>query len=135
MRMSSAAISKRRKFRRISAYQFSSFRPNVVGSAWMPWVRPTVGVCLNSMARRFSTSRRRENVFAQNRGRRLQLQCLRGVHHVIRSESVVQPARFGTDLFGYRRSEGDDIVADFGFNLLNARNVNGAALADGFGGR
>ncbi len=35
----------------ISAYQLSSLRPKVVGSAWMPWVRPMVGVCLNSSAR------------------------------------------------------------------------------------
>ena len=41
----------------ISEYQFASFRPKVIGSAWMPCVRPIIGVSLNSKARRFSTSR------------------------------------------------------------------------------
>ena len=31
--------------------QSASFTPNVVGSAWMPWVRPTMGVSRNSRAR------------------------------------------------------------------------------------
>ena len=32
-------------------YACASVTPNVVGSAWMPWVRPTIGVSRNSWAR------------------------------------------------------------------------------------
>ena len=46
----------RSMFLKVSEYQSRSFRPKVVGSAWTPWVRPMVGVCLNSTARLFSTS-------------------------------------------------------------------------------
>ncbi len=46
----------------------------------------------------------------------------------------MQPARFRADLLGDRGGEGDDIVADFRLNLLNAGDVDGAAIADGFGG-
>ena len=42
--------------RSVALYQSSNFKPKVVGSAWTPWVRPMVGVCLNSTARRFKTS-------------------------------------------------------------------------------
>ena len=54
-RICSAAASNRSWLRCISAYQFSNFSPNVVGSACWPWVRPTVGVSLNSSARAFKT--------------------------------------------------------------------------------
>ncbi len=47
-RRSSAAASRRTMSRRISSYHRASFRPKVIGSAWMPWVRPICGVCLNS---------------------------------------------------------------------------------------
>ena len=50
------ACSTRSMSRSISALQSRSLRPNVIGSAWMPCVRPMHGVCLNSTARRRSTS-------------------------------------------------------------------------------
>ena len=63
-----------------------------------------------------------------NDGRgRFDLQRLRGVDDIVRSEPVVQPARFGADLFGDRGGEGDDVVPDFGLDLLNSLNVNLAA--------
>lgn len=45
-------------FRSVSASQLHSLRPNVVASAWIPWVRPIHGVYLNSTARRRKTSRK-----------------------------------------------------------------------------
>ena len=51
------ACSMRSMSRSISALQSRSLRPNVIGSAWMPCVRPMHGVCLNSFARRRRTSR------------------------------------------------------------------------------
>ena len=35
-----------------------TLRPNVVGSAWIPWVRPIIGVSLYRWALRRSTSRK-----------------------------------------------------------------------------
>ena len=38
---------------RLSSHaQLPNFMPNVMGSAWMPWVRPTQSVFLSSNARR-----------------------------------------------------------------------------------
>jgi hypothetical protein len=45
-RISSAAAVKRAMSRCVSEYQFASFNPNVIGSAWMPCVRPMALACL-----------------------------------------------------------------------------------------
>src|ERR1700727_849772 len=37
-------------------------------------------------------------------------------------------------MFGYGGGEGDDVVADFGFDLVDAVDGEGAAVADGVGG-
>ena len=42
-----------------SDHAAKSLSPKVIGSAWMPWVRPTMGTCRNSSARLRSTSRSR----------------------------------------------------------------------------
>ena len=55
------ASASRTRLRRTSSTQDSSFRPNVVGSAWMPCVRPTQIVWRCSFARRISTSSRRSS--------------------------------------------------------------------------
>ena len=39
-----------------SAYQPAAFKPKVIGSAWMPWLRPTIGVCRCSTASLRATS-------------------------------------------------------------------------------
>ena len=44
---------KRAMLRCVSEYQLAILKPKVMGSAWMPWVRPIMGVSLNSHARRF----------------------------------------------------------------------------------
>ena len=44
-------------------------------------------------------------------------QGLRGIDHVVRGEAVVEPAGMGADDFRHRGGEGDDVVADFGFDL------------------
>jgi hypothetical protein len=45
----------RSRLRRASSYHSASFRPNVIGSACTPWVRPIWTVSLNSNARRSRT--------------------------------------------------------------------------------
>ena len=44
----------------------ASLRPKVVGSAWMPWLRPMVGVSLCSKARRFERGEQRVDVGDQD---------------------------------------------------------------------
>ena len=50
-----AADSRRRRARPNSSCISASFRPKVVGSPWMPWLRPMQGVNLCSFARRAMT--------------------------------------------------------------------------------
>jgi len=46
----------------------------------------------------------------------------------------VEPAGLRSDDFGDRGGEGDDVVADFGLDFLDALQAEIGALADGFGG-
>ena len=112
-----------RRLRSISAYQLSSLRPNVVGSAWMPCVRPMVGVCLNSMRAALEHRQQRGNPLADQRRSFLHLQRLRRIDNVVRREPVVQPAGLGVEplrlqALGNRRGEGDHVVLHFGLDLL-----------------
>ena len=92
-RMSSAAAPSRSRLRPASSYQMASFSPKVIGSACTPWVRPICTVCWNSRARRLSTSRSCFRSLQQDRRRLLQQQRLRGIHHVVGRQPVMQPAR------------------------------------------
>ena len=58
------------------------------------------------------------------------LQRLRGVDDVRRGHPEVQPARRRPDLLGDRGGEGDDVVLRGPFDVLDARDVEIAALAD-----
>ncbi len=57
--ISARAATRRARARWNSAWKPASFSPNVVGSAWMPWLRPMVGVSRCSNARRSSAPRSR----------------------------------------------------------------------------
>src|SRR5882672_6713758 len=46
----------------------------------------------------------------------------------------MEPAGLGAYEFGYGCVEGDNVVADFGFDFLNAFELEVGAVADGFGG-
>ena len=50
------ARSSRTRWRCSSAYHSAIFRPNVIGSAWTPWVRPIIGARLCRSARSFTAS-------------------------------------------------------------------------------
>jgi hypothetical protein len=54
--ISSRAASSRALQRENSAWACASLSPKVTGSAWMPWLRPMVGVYLCSSARAFSAA-------------------------------------------------------------------------------
>ena len=79
---------------------------------------------------------RREDAGADEGGGFAELEGLRGVDDVGGGEAVVQPAGgFGVgDVFGDGGGEGDDVVADFGFDFVDAGDGEVAAVADGVGG-
>ena len=54
--MVSRARASRSTSRPSSAYQPATLKPNVIGSAWIPWLRPTIGVSRYWSARRCTTS-------------------------------------------------------------------------------
>ena len=64
-------------------------------------------------------------------------QSLRGVDHVVRSQSIMKPARFGTDELRDGSSEGNDVVTHFRFDFMDAFDFEIGPLADslrcGFG--
>ena len=78
----------------------------------------------------------REDAGADDGGGFVELEGLRGVDDVGGGEAVVEPARgFGVgDVLGDGGGEGDDVVADFGFDLVDAGDGEVAAVADGVGG-
>ena len=65
-----------------------------------------------------------------------ELEGLGGVDDVGRGEAVVEPAGVlrGVDVLGDGGGEGDDVVTDFGFDLIDAVDGEGALVADGIGG-
>jgi hypothetical protein len=83
-----------------SAWKPASFRPNVVGSAWMPWLRPMVGVILCSKARFFSAASTRSVSAISRSAARVQLHRKAGVEHVGRRHALVHEARVGADELG-----------------------------------
>jgi hypothetical protein len=72
-----------------------------------------------------------KNIGTQDGGGSFDLQSLRGIDHIVRSEAVVQPARLGPNLFADGGGEGNHVMANFRLNLLNAVDINAAALANG----
>ena len=69
-----------------------------------------------------------------NRRRLLDQQGLRSIDYVVRSQAVVKPAGVRSDDLGHGGGEGDDVVADFGFDLGDAVQVEVGPLANGAGG-
>ena len=78
----------------------------------------------------------RDDAGADDGGGFVELEGLRGVDDVGGGEAVVEPAGgFGVgDVLGYGGGEGDDVVTDFGFDLVDAVDGEGALVADGVGG-
>ena len=72
-------------------------------------------------------------VGGDDRGRLLDQQRLRSIDHIIRSQAVMKPARVRPHDFGHGGGEGDDIVADFRFDLGNPVQVEISPLTNGPG--
>ena len=61
-------------------------------------------------------------------------QCLRSIDHVVRGETVVEPAGVRAHDLGHGRGEGDDVMFDLGFDLEDAFNAEIGARMDGLCG-
>ncbi len=83
----------------------------------------------------FQGVRESDDTCADDGGGFLELEGLRGVDDVGGGEAVVEPAGVfgGVDVLGDGGGEGDDVVLDLGFDLIDAVDGEGAALADGVG--
>ena len=126
----SRARSRRSRSRRTCIAHNASFMPNVVGSAWMPCVRPTIGVSRNSRARAAiadsSCSRRGKDPVERAR----HLERERGVDDVAGREAVVHPrARGLPDARLHDVDERGDVVIRHSFPLVHRGDVDPRPLA------
>ena len=110
-----------------SAYQPAALKPNVIGSAWMPWLRPTIGVSRCWSARRRTTSISRASSSLDDAGRVAQDHRGGGVEDVRAGQAVVEPAALRPEALGDRAQEGDDVVLRLALDLARALRVD---LAD-----
>ena len=104
--------------------QPASFAPKVVGSAWTPCVRPTIDRGAVLLAPADDAPRARVEPGEDQRARLAHLERERGVEHVGRRETVVQPAPGRPDLLGYRVDEGRDVV-------LRRRSISATRAGEG----
>ena len=88
----SNARVRRSAFRCASNAKPASLIPNVVGSAWMPWVRPTHSVWTCSRAALASASTAAARPAGRARRPRRSCSAEPGVEHVARGQAVVDPA-------------------------------------------
>ena len=109
----------------------------MVGSAWMPWLRPMVGVSLCSSARFFERGQQLVEIGEQQVGGAHELHVEAGVEHVGGGEPHVHEARFRAHVLGQVREEGDDVVLDLALDRVDAGDVElglGALVPDDLGG-
>ena len=85
--ISARAATSRARLRANSACACASFSPKVTGSAWMPWLRPIVGVSLCSIARRLSTASNASRSASSRSAASRQLHGEAGVEHVATTSS------------------------------------------------
>ena len=125
----SRASPSRWRLRRVSATQPASLNPKVVGSAWMPWVRPIITVSLWARAWRVRTCSSLVQVLLDQVHGVEELEGLGGVHHVVGGEAEVHEARLLAQALGDGSQEGDDVVVADGHDLRDPVEVV-AGVAD-----
>ena len=87
-----------------------------------------VGVSLCSKARRFSAASSASRSASRMSAARAELHGEAGVEHVGRGHPLVDEARLGADVLGEVGEEGDDVVLGLALDLVDARDLEGAAL-------
>src|SRR2546422_813038 len=106
----SRARRNRSRLRPASTYHTATFRPNVVGSAWTPCVRPTINVSL---------WRRSAKLHGQ-----------RAVPHVVGRQPDVDEARVGAELLLQAGEQRDHLVLHAVLDLEDAADVDARLLPD-----
>ena len=99
----------------------------MVGSAWMPWLRPTVGVTLCSRRALLQRGQHQVDVLQQEVGGAGELHGERGVEHVGRGHALVQEARLRADDLGDVGQEGDDVVLRYPLDLVDLLDMPGGS--------
>ena len=87
-----AACSRRSMWRRTSASQIATLKPNVMGNACWPWVRPGMIVSRSRRASSASASARRAQIAQEDGVGGLDLQNQPGVGHVLGGRAPVDVA-------------------------------------------
>ena len=95
----------------------------MVGSAWMPWERPIVGVSLVLEGAALERGEQRVDVGDQNVARAPELHGEAGVEHVRAGHALMHEARVGADEFGEMGEEGDHVVLGHPLDLVDPRDV------------
>ncbi len=118
-----ARIPSRRRARPNSSCINASLRPKVVGSAWMPWLRPDAGRELVFLRAAGDDGQQRLHVGDEDVRRLHHLHGVAGVAHVAAGEAEVKPAAgVVVDGFGDGGGEADDVVVERLFQFLLARD-------------
>ena len=103
--------------------------PKVVGSAWMPWLRPMVGVILYSSARFLSAASRAS--VSPIRMSAARASCT--FRQVSSTSDEVMPwctkRASGPTILGQMGQEGDDVMLDLALDLVDPRHVEFGVLA------
>ncbi len=105
----------------------------MVGSAWTPWLRPTVERVLVLEGAGLQRGKQRIDVGDEDVGRLDQLHVEAGIEHVGGGEPRMQEARLRPDMLGDRGEEGDHVVLHLPLDLVDAGDVEAAALPDRIG--
>ena len=100
----------------------------MIGSAWMPWLRPIVGVSLVLEGAPLQRGQHLVDVGEQQVGGARELHVEAGVEHVGRGHALVHEARLGADDLGEMGQESDDVVLGLALDLVDAGDVEGGVL-------
>jgi hypothetical protein len=96
----------------------------VTGSAWMPWLRPIVGVSLCSIGAALEHFEELVEIGEQDVAGAGELDREAGVEHVRAGHALVHEARLVADLLGHPGEEGDDVVLGHGLDRVDRGDVD-----------
>ncbi len=116
-RSPSSARSMRTRSRSSAKAQPTSLSPNVVGSAWTPWVRPMQSVSRCSSARATTVANARSSALEQQAAGLLHGEGEGCVQDIRRCEAEVEPASVVAERLGNRVDERRDIVVGLALQL------------------
>ena len=128
--MPSRARASRSTSRCSSASQPAALNPKVIGSAWMPWLRPTIGVSRYWSGQAPDDLRRGERSSPSHDAGRVAQDDRGGrVEHVRAREPVMEPAALRPEPLGHRAQERDDVVLRLALDLARRARASTSPAA------